>query len=329
MKLKSCHHELNNFRDMPIYWMEREDIEMIQTERLNIYPLSDQEMRDMIHNESNEALKAAYAKMLAGCLKNPEQRIWLALWVLQLNDGSGKIVGSLSFKGLNDNGMVEIGYGNQLPTTIAPVDRSSALMPEVFVFHAGSFRALTQKPRMAGSGRPKAARSKERPCGWEPRLRRQGERLPGGLPVAFESRRPAARPGRAVESNAADKQHAPDEYDTGRSKQRRMKALGMGQQKSGDGGSRHLAGGVNSRQVTDRSAAVRWTHLACQCGRECRDSHKSRSKQQGAHDETGWTRPENRQRDTNGLQDHRNDQRFYKTPLLGEGGPDDTGWNGA
>jgi [ribosomal protein S5]-alanine N-acetyltransferase len=84
---------------------------MIQTERLNIYPLSDKEMRDVIHNESNEALKAAYSEMLDGCLKNPEQRIWHALWVLQLNDGSGRIVGSLSFKGLNDNGMVEIGYG--------------------------------------------------------------------------------------------------------------------------------------------------------------------------------------------------------------------------
>ena len=94
---------------------------MIQTERLNIYPLSDEEMRDVIQNESNEALKAAYSEMLAGCLENPEQRIWHALWVLQLNDGSGKIIGSLSFKGLNDNGMVEIGYGNQLRTTIAPI----------------------------------------------------------------------------------------------------------------------------------------------------------------------------------------------------------------
>lgn len=79
--------------------MEREDNEMIQTERLNIDPLSDEEMRDVIQNESDEALKAAYSEMLAGCLKNPEQRIWHALWVLQLNDGSGRVVGSLSFKG--------------------------------------------------------------------------------------------------------------------------------------------------------------------------------------------------------------------------------------
>lgn len=84
---------------------------MIKTERLNIFPLSNEEMREVINNESNEVLKAAYSEMLARCLENPEQRIWYALWVLQLNDGSGNIVGSLSFKGLNDNGMVEIGYG--------------------------------------------------------------------------------------------------------------------------------------------------------------------------------------------------------------------------
>lgn len=84
---------------------------MIKTERLNIFPLSDKEMRDVIDNESNKVLKAAYLEMLEGCLENPDQRIWYALWVLQLNDGSGNIVGSLSFKGLNDNGMLEIGYG--------------------------------------------------------------------------------------------------------------------------------------------------------------------------------------------------------------------------
>ena len=84
---------------------------VIKTERLSIYPLSDQEMQDMINNEPDEVLKTAYSEMLAGSLKNPGQRIWHALWVLQLNDGSGRIAGSLSFKGLNDNGMVEIGYG--------------------------------------------------------------------------------------------------------------------------------------------------------------------------------------------------------------------------
>ena len=49
--------------------------------------------------------------MLAGCKKSPEQRIWHTIWFMQLNDGSGQIVGDLCFKGLNDNGSVEIGYG--------------------------------------------------------------------------------------------------------------------------------------------------------------------------------------------------------------------------
>jgi len=83
----------------------------IETERLIIYPLSDEEMQDMINNETDETLKAAYSEMLAGCQKNPEHRIWHALWVLQLNDAGGKIVGSLAFKGLDEKGMVEIGYG--------------------------------------------------------------------------------------------------------------------------------------------------------------------------------------------------------------------------
>lgn len=84
---------------------------MIQTERRIIYPLSDEQMEEAIRLEANEELKAAYAQMLDGCKKYPDQRIWHALWYLELNDGSGEIVGSLSFKGMGDDGRVEIGYG--------------------------------------------------------------------------------------------------------------------------------------------------------------------------------------------------------------------------
>lgn len=84
---------------------------MIRTERLIIYPLTDEEMREVIGRETDEVLKTAYSEMLEGCLRNPDQRIWYALWELQLNDGSKKTVGSLSFKGLDEKGMVEIGYG--------------------------------------------------------------------------------------------------------------------------------------------------------------------------------------------------------------------------
>lgn len=84
---------------------------MFKTERLNIFPLSDKEMQEFIDKERDEVLKAAYSEMLEGCRRNPERRIWHALWVLQLNDGSGTVVGTLAFKGLDDRGMVEIGYG--------------------------------------------------------------------------------------------------------------------------------------------------------------------------------------------------------------------------
>lgn len=84
---------------------------MIHTKRLIIYPLSDEEMREVIDRETDEVLKTAYSEMLAGCQRNPKKRIWHALWVLKLNDGSGRIVGSLSFKGLDAHGIVEIGYG--------------------------------------------------------------------------------------------------------------------------------------------------------------------------------------------------------------------------
>lgn len=84
---------------------------VVKTERLNIYPLSDSEMENLIAIELDLGMKKAYSEMLEGCRQNPEQRIWYAIWNMQLNDGIGRSVGDLCFKGLNSNGMVEIGYG--------------------------------------------------------------------------------------------------------------------------------------------------------------------------------------------------------------------------
>ena len=84
---------------------------MVTTESMSIFPISDDEMIIKINQETNGELKRAYMEMLAGCKKSPEQRIWHTIWFMQLNDGSGQIVGDLCFKGLNDNGSVEIGYG--------------------------------------------------------------------------------------------------------------------------------------------------------------------------------------------------------------------------
>jgi RimJ/RimL family protein N-acetyltransferase len=84
---------------------------VVKTERLNLYPLSDSEMENLIVIELDPGMKKAYSEMLSGCKRNPEQRIWHAVWNMQLNDETGRSVGDLSFKGLNSNGMVEIGYG--------------------------------------------------------------------------------------------------------------------------------------------------------------------------------------------------------------------------
>ena len=84
---------------------------VLKTEHLTIYPLSDSEMENLIVVESDTDMKQAYSEMLDGCKQNPEHRIWYAIWNMQLNDETGKSVGDLSFKGLDSNGLVEIGYG--------------------------------------------------------------------------------------------------------------------------------------------------------------------------------------------------------------------------
>jgi Acetyltransferases, including N-acetylases of ribosomal proteins len=84
---------------------------VVKTEHLIIYPLSDSEMENIIIAELNTDMKQAYSEMLNGCKQNPEQRIWHAIWNIQLNDETGRSVGDLCFKGLDSNGLVEIGYG--------------------------------------------------------------------------------------------------------------------------------------------------------------------------------------------------------------------------
>lgn len=84
---------------------------IIRTQRLNIYPLSDQEMELCIHKESDSDMILAYSEMLEGCRQHPESRIWYAIWNLQLNHQTNISVGDLSFKGMDSQGMVEIGYG--------------------------------------------------------------------------------------------------------------------------------------------------------------------------------------------------------------------------
>lgn len=86
---------------------------ILETERLIIYPLTDDEMRALIDAQENPDLKQAYTEMLQGCLLHPEARIWNAIWNIELREQAGTVVGDMSFKGLGDDGTVEIGYGTR------------------------------------------------------------------------------------------------------------------------------------------------------------------------------------------------------------------------
>ena len=83
----------------------------VETERMYLYSLSDEEMRLVIEKESDPEMKQAYTEMLEGSLSNPVKRIWYAIWNMELKDESGIIVGDFCFKGLSDDGVIEIGYG--------------------------------------------------------------------------------------------------------------------------------------------------------------------------------------------------------------------------
>ena len=83
---------------------------MIETERLRIYVASRCAMEHIIDAEANPDLKAAYQEMLDGCLAHPADWEWYAIWLIELKEGTR--VGDLCFKGLREDGVAEIGYGN-------------------------------------------------------------------------------------------------------------------------------------------------------------------------------------------------------------------------
>lgn len=82
---------------------------MIETKRLKTYPASREQMEAFIAAETDAELKKAYSEMLEGCLRHPDQWQWYAMWMIDLRDGTH--IGDLCFKGLDENGVMEIGYG--------------------------------------------------------------------------------------------------------------------------------------------------------------------------------------------------------------------------
>ena len=82
---------------------------VLETKRFMIYTASKEEMLRYIEEQTDDILKTAYQEMLQGCLDHPDQWEWYCIWMIRLKDGAH--VGDFSFKGLNTDGSVEIGYG--------------------------------------------------------------------------------------------------------------------------------------------------------------------------------------------------------------------------
>ena len=82
---------------------------MTETERLIIHTASRDEMERFIEAQTVDVLKDAYKEMLSACLNDPDRWEWYAIWMIELKDGTH--IGELCFKGLDENGVTEIGYG--------------------------------------------------------------------------------------------------------------------------------------------------------------------------------------------------------------------------
>ncbi len=82
---------------------------VLETQRLTIYPATDEQIKKAIADETDPELIKAYTDMLQGCIQYPDNREWYAMWMIEQKDGTH--IGDLCFKGLDGNGVSEIGYG--------------------------------------------------------------------------------------------------------------------------------------------------------------------------------------------------------------------------
>lgn len=83
---------------------------VIKTKRLILRPMSDAELAALIEKTADAELRAAYEEMLAGCKREPNKRVWHALWSMTSRE-TGAYIGDIDFKGAEKNHAVEIGYG--------------------------------------------------------------------------------------------------------------------------------------------------------------------------------------------------------------------------
>lgn len=89
-------------------------MEKIETARLCLTLASNEEMERIITAETDAELKKAYGDMLQGSQEHPEIRELYDMWLVKLKEAPGTVIGDMCFKGLADDGMVEIGYGMEV-----------------------------------------------------------------------------------------------------------------------------------------------------------------------------------------------------------------------
>lgn len=84
----------------------------LYTDRMIISPMTDGELEELIayYQETVPELSLAYQEMLTNCIDNPNERLWYTSWKF-CKCNSKEIVGYAGFKGIDSNGMTEIGYG--------------------------------------------------------------------------------------------------------------------------------------------------------------------------------------------------------------------------
>jgi ribosomal-protein-alanine N-acetyltransferase len=82
---------------------------MLEADRLVVYAASEDEMNRIAAAEGDAHRREAYGEMLRGSLAHPEDWGWYALWMIVRKDGSH--IGNLSFRGVPEDGIVELGYG--------------------------------------------------------------------------------------------------------------------------------------------------------------------------------------------------------------------------
>lgn len=86
-------------------------MQFIETERMILSLASNEEMEKLIEDSSDDVMRWVYSEMLEGAKLHPDKREFYAVWLMLLKKEENRHIGDLSFKGITEDGIVEIGYG--------------------------------------------------------------------------------------------------------------------------------------------------------------------------------------------------------------------------